>query len=326
MLQSIANVGPGGAGISGKDDGSIFAALKELQGLKIALLAGASAGVKNNLAAIRPEDTIVAALNNNAGTVTDVSFVQGVKASGTLTFASAVNTDTFVVNGVTFTIKTAPVAGVYTDVAVGATNALMATLAAAAINAFFGATDASVTATAAAAVVTVTAAVSGTAPNSYTLVGGARITASAATLASGTADAGTTISPVVASGTLTFASVVADATFVVKGVTFTVKATPTTGNLRHVALGASNRLMAGNARAAIQRYFDATDGAVSATALNNVVTVRATTEGTVPNAYTLVGSTGITAGAATLAGGTVTGGVSTVAATNQVILFWFDKK
>lgn len=326
MLESLASIGQGGSGLAGTAPGSVFAAFKEMQGLKISLLAGAGAGVKNNLAAIRPEDTIVAALNNNAGTITDVSFVSGVKASGTLTFASAVNTDTFVVNGVTFTIKTAPVAGVMTDVAVGATNALMAAYAAAAINAFFGATDASVTATAAAAVVTVTAAVTGTAPNSYTLVGGARITASAATLASGTLDAGTTISPVTASGTLTFASVVAEATFVVKGVTFTVKAAPTPGNLRHVLLGASNRLMAGNARAAIQRYFDSTDGAVNATALNNVVTVRATAEGTTPNAYTLVGSTGITAGAATLAGGTVTGGVATVAATNQVILFWFDKK
>ncbi len=326
MFNNLTFSGAGAAGASGAGPASFLAALLELQGLTVSLLPGVGAGLKNNLAAIRPEDTIIGALNNSAGTITDVSFVQGAKATGTLTFASAIATDTFVVNGVTFTIKTSPVAGVFTDVALGSTNAIQAAIAASAVNAFFGATDGSIVASSALAVLTVASPVSGTGPNAYTLVGGARITASAATILGGTADAGTTIVPVTASGTLTFAGVVAEATFVVKGVTFTVKASPVASNLQHVLLGASNRLMAANAKAAIQRYFDAGDGAINATVLNNVVTVRATAEGTGPNAFTTVGSTGITAGAGTLAGGTVTGGVSTVAATNQVILFWFNKK
>lgn len=308
---------------------SLTSALTEIQGLTFSLLGSAGAGVKNNLAAIRLEDTILAAINNNAGTITNVGFVQGAKATGTLTFASAVNTDTFVVNGVTFTIKTAPTAGVYTDVSVGSTNTSMATLAATAINAFFGATDNSVSATSSGAVVTITATSSGTAANSFTTVGGARITAGGATLAGGTADAGITISDTRASGTLTFASAIATDTFTVNGVVFTIKdsATYVASNLQHVLLGTSNRLTAAAARDQINRYFDANNGSVTATVLNNVVTIYGTLEGsTVPNAYTLVGNARITASGATLSGGTATGGVSVVAATNQVLLFWYNKK
>jgi hypothetical protein len=308
---------------------SLAAALQEIQGLTFSMLSSAGAGAKNALAAIRSEDTILAAINNNAGTLTNLAFTQGVKATGTLTFAAAVNTDTFVVNGVTFNIKTSPVAGVLTDVAVGASNNAMATLAAAAINAYFGATDGSVTASAATNVVTITASASGTGPNSYTTVGGAHITAGAATLANGTADAGITISDTRASGTLTFASAIAGDTFVVNSVTFTVKAAAdyVATNFQHVLLGTSDRLMAAYARDRINKFFDAKDGSVVASVLSNVVTVRGTLEGsTVPNAYTLVGGARITASGATLSGGTATGGISVVAATNQVLLFWFNKR
>lgn len=323
MLTQNSQLGVGGAGMQGREPGSANAIIKELQGLNVSLLTGASGGSKINLAAIRPEDTILTVLNNNAGTISDVSFVQGVKASGTLTFASAVANDTFVVNGVTFTIKTSPVTGVYTDVGVGTSDTNQAVKAAAAINAFFGDTDNSVTATSALGVVTITATSSGTGPNSYTTVGGARITAGAATLANGTADSGCTISPVTASGTLTFAAAVADDTFVVNGVTFTIKATPV--GILQSKLGTSNRLTASNAAKAINAYFANKDNSVVATVLNNVVTVRATAEGTAPNSYTLVGGTHITASAATLANGTTTGGVSVVATTQQLIVFWFNK-
>lgn len=308
---------------------SLAAALQEVQGLTFSMLGSSGAGVKNALAAIRSEDTILAAINNNAGTLTNLAFTQGVKATGTLTFAAAVNTDTFVVNGVTFNIKTSPVSGVLTDVAVGASNNAMATLAAAAINAYFGATDGSVTASAATNVVTITASASGTGPNSYTTVGGAHITAGAATLAGGTADAGITISDTRASGTLTFASAIAGDTFVVNSVTFTIKAAAdyVATNFQHVLLGTSDRLTAAAARDRINKFFDAKNGSVVASVLSNVVTVRGTLEGsTVPNAYTLVGGARITASGATLSGGTATGGISVVAATNQVLLFWFNKR
>lgn len=324
MLTQNTQLGVGGAGMQGREANSANALIKELQGFNVSLLAGASGGSKIDLAAIRPEDTLVRVLNNNAGTITDVSFVQGVKASGTLTFASAVATDTFVVNGVTFTIKASPVEGVYTDVGVGTSDTNQATKAAAAINAFFGDTDGSVSATSALGVVTVTASASGTGPNSYTLVGGAHITASAATFANGTADSGCSISQVAASGTLTFSAAVADDTFVVKGVTFTIKATPT--SLQHSKLGTSNRITASNAAKAINKYFANYGNEVVATVLNNVVTVRATAEGTGPNAYTLVGGAHITASGATLANGTTTGGVSVVATTQQLIVFWYNKQ
>lgn len=325
-LNTLSRIGVGDPGQG--PNLSLAAALAELQGLTFSLLGSAGAGAKNALAAIRREDTILAALNNNAGTLTNLAFVAGVKATGTLTFASAVATDTFVVNGVTFTIKASPVSGVYTDVAVGADNTAQAALAAAAINAFFGDTDNSVTATAALAVVTITATASGTGPNAYTTVGGTHITAGAATLAGGTADAGITISDTRASGTLTFTSAVADDTFVVNSVTFTLKSTGyDAANPRHVLLGSSNRITASNAAKRINAFFNATDGSVSASVLNNVVTVTAFLEGsTAPNAYTLVGGARITASGATLSGGTATGGVSVVAATNQVLLFWYNKR
>ena len=324
MLEQNALLGQGGAGYNASAAGGAVAMLKELQGFKVSLLAGAAGGSKINLAAIRPEDTLATVLNNNAGTITDVSFVQGAKASGTLTFVSAVATDTFVVNGVTFTIKASPVDGVYTDVALGTSDTNQAVKAALAVNAFFGNTDNSVVATSATNVLTITSTTSGTGPNGYTTVGGAHITAGAATLASGTADSGCTISSVYASGTLTFAAAVADDTFVVKGVTFTLKAAPV--GLLQVAVGTSNRLTASNAAKAINKYFANNGNEVVASVVNNVVTVTATAEGTGPNAYTLVGGARITASAATLANGTSTGGVSVVATTQQLIVFWFNKK
>lgn len=320
MLNSLNNLAVTGVGVSA------LAAIAELQGLNVSLLAGAGGGVKNPLAAIRPEDTIIAALNNNAGTITSVGFVAGAKATGTLTFAAAIATDTFVVNGVTFTIKTSLGAGVLTDVYLGANNTAQAAFAAAAINAYFADTDNSVVATSALGVVTVTSATAGTGSNSYTTVGGARITAGAATMLGGTADAGVTISPVAASGTLTFAAAVDADTFVVKGVTFTIKTAPAAGNIKQLAVGATNKLMASYAAKAINKYFNANGGEVVATVANNVVTITATAEGTAANAYTTVGGAHITAGAGTLAGGTATGGISVVAVTNQVILFWFNKK
>ncbi len=83
----------------------------------------------------------------------------GTKATGTVTFSTGapVNTDSVTIAGVTFTFKTAPVAGVATDLAIPASFTAAATALAAAINAYpFG-----YTASAAAGVVTVTAKLAG---------------------------------------------------------------------------------------------------------------------------------------------------------------------
>jgi hypothetical protein len=52
----------------------------------------------------------------------------------TIACASVVNTNTLIVNGITFTVKTTPTAGTYTDMAVGASNTLMGDIVAKAIN------------------------------------------------------------------------------------------------------------------------------------------------------------------------------------------------
>ena len=205
MLKNIAGLAASGIGAEA------LAALVELQGLNITLLAGAGAGVKLPLAAIRSEDTIIAALNNNAGTITDVTgttTISDVRAFGTITLSDTVAGETVSVNGRTYT------------------------------------------------------AVAGVAANSS-----------------------------------------------------------------QFSIGGTDAVDAAGLAAAIQAREDALDRAtVSATSNSNVVTVRAVAEGTGPNAYALTKTGGIAVSGATLSGGTATGGVSVVGATDQVILFWFNKK
>ena len=205
MLKNIAGLAASGIGADA------LAALVELQGLNITLLAGAGAGVKLPLAAIRSEDTIIAALNNNAGTITDVTgttTISDVRAFGTITLSDTVAGETVSVNGRTYT------------------------------------------------------AVAGVAANSS-----------------------------------------------------------------QFSIGGTDAVDAAGLAAAIQAREDALDRAtVSATSNSNVVTVRAVAEGTGPNAYALTKTGGIAVSGATLSGGTATGGVSVVGATDQVILFWFNKK
>lgn len=105
-LQAISDLGKGGAGMHQQLDGGAYAALRELQGLTVSLLAGTTADTKINLAAIRQEDTVLAALNNNAGTITDITgtiSVVDTHASGTITLATAVAGNTVTVNGHLYT-------------------------------------------------------------------------------------------------------------------------------------------------------------------------------------------------------------------------------
>lgn len=198
MLESLSKVGPGGAGYQGKDFGSAFAALRELQGFRVSLLAGGSQDAKINLAAIRAEDTILSVLNNNAGTITDVTAnheIWDIRASGTLTLSSTVATENCTVNGKTYTFKDTPTAA-YGDVAVGGSDTLSAANLAAAINAYENSGERAnaggpkVVASANAAVVTVTAIAEGAAGNAITFTGDATITASGSGTLAGGSDTG----------------------------------------------------------------------------------------------------------------------------------------
>lgn len=112
------------------------------------------------------------------------------QATGTLTFTSTVATNTFAINGVTFTCVASGATG--NQFNVGGTDTLTAAAAAAAINASVTALiPGYVTATSALTVVTVTAVNYGITSNQATLVGSANIAASAARLTGGAADTGT---------------------------------------------------------------------------------------------------------------------------------------
>jgi phage tail sheath gpL-like len=194
MLEKISQLGVGGAGMQGQEPGSAAAAIKELQGLSIELLAGAAANTKIAVAAIRPEDTILKAINNNAGTLTDITAnvsIDDPRAVGTITLSGAAAGQTVTVAGVTYT-AVAGVAANSSQFSVAGDDTADATALAAAINASENGRDTQqVTATSAAGVVTVKAVADGTSGNAITLVKvGAGITVSGATLAGGTATGG----------------------------------------------------------------------------------------------------------------------------------------
>ena len=193
-LVSISNLGVGGIGLSGQTDTSVFGVLRELRGLNISLVTGGAANAKYNLAAIRSEDTILSVLNNNAGTITDVTAgatIAVTQATGTITCASVAVDDTVTVNGKVYTAKAVPVG--YTQFSQAGTDTQDAASLVAAINAREAATSNGVTAANVAGVVTVTAVVDSTAGNALTLLSsnGTRAAVSGAgTLTGGTATGG----------------------------------------------------------------------------------------------------------------------------------------
>jgi hypothetical protein len=180
--------GHGGAHLS---DEVLRNILKEEQGLTFDLLAGAGANTDIALAAISDEDTIIMALNNNAGTITDIKGTETIldkRASGTLTAVSAIAGDTVTVNGRVYTA----VAGVpanHSEFSIDTGDNETATSLAAQINARESFHGEAVRALAATNVVTVTAVVEGTGGNAITISStGGTITASGATLANGVAN------------------------------------------------------------------------------------------------------------------------------------------
>lgn len=189
--QSIPNFS-GGLGLV-KELGPI---LTELQGLTISLLAGAAANTKIDLAAIRTGDTVLAALNNSAGTLTDITgtlSIVGTYASGTVTASAVAAADTVTVNGRVFTAIGATDKPVGNQFSIGTSNALCAAHLAAIINrAEIDDPVSNLKAAAEGAVVTITAVAEGTGGNAIALAtsSNVRLAKSSTTLAGGSATGG----------------------------------------------------------------------------------------------------------------------------------------
>lgn len=169
--------------------GHSFGALRELQGLRVAVLAGDSADTKIDVAAIRAEDNIVSFVESAAGVLTDRTAnasISDIRPTGTLTLDTVVEDETATVQGIVYTFKDAP-DGSHQQVDVGGTDTISAANLAAAINAVEGGPGGlnRFFAEASGAVVTITAFAEGTSGNAYTIAGSTQITASGATLAGG---------------------------------------------------------------------------------------------------------------------------------------------
>lgn len=196
MALNTPVIGPGGSGFQGVGSNSAAGVLTELQGLSIELLAGAGADTKIDVAAIRQEDTILKALNNNAGTITDITSsmsINSVKATGTLTASTIIAGSECSVAGKSYVFQAgAPVK--YGEVQVGADDDESITNLAAAITAYensVGRGGAQVTASPATTVCTITAVADGTSGNALGLTTeDGTIVVSGATLAGGTGTGG----------------------------------------------------------------------------------------------------------------------------------------
>ncbi len=203
------------------------------------------------------------------------------------------NGSTVVVNGVTFTFKSAN-ATAATDVLIGGSLSATASNLLTKLNA---STDAAITAASyelIGSTIVVTHKTAGVGGNSYTLDAGtvnARV--SGAALSGGQA-------PLAASGSITIASTPADgATVTVNGVTFTFRTTASTST--EVAIGGTAAATASSLASALTTSASA---AATYTANGATVTVAYNTTGTAGNAFTLASSSA----AATISGATLTGG------------------
>lgn len=287
---------------------------KELQGLTFTLLAGQTTPDLHALSTILPEDTIVSALNNNAGTITDITAnvsIVDAKASGTLTCVSVVAGDTVTVAGKVYTAVangTAP--SDFNQFSVSTTNALCATNLKNAINGREGNTAAArVVATVSSNVVTVKATTAGVGNGPVVTDTGSTITIS---------------NTLPYSVTATFVSAGNTDAVTVNGVAFTIKTTPVTAIVDRAILG-SDTLQAADMAAGINAYELAhgTLGVTATSALGVLTIVPSSTR--TGNCIDIAASAHVTASATTLLGGLATGGVTSSSTTNQMILVWLNK-
>lgn len=190
-------LGDGGVGLNDQAG----KAIRELQGLNVTPVAGAAADTKIDIAAIRPEDTLVSVVESAAGVFTDrtaTTSIVDLRATGTLTIATVADGDTAEANGVVYTFMDAPTNRLHVPRTDGDDDANAAALANA-INSYErryqeGWTEPDISASVVGAVVTITAAVEGTGGNALTLAGTGGVTASGATLAGGSDTGGITCS------------------------------------------------------------------------------------------------------------------------------------
>jgi hypothetical protein len=265
-------------------DTAVKNALAELQGFTISVVAGAAAGTKMNIAAIREEDTILSALVLNPVVALAVAEVSNIDVDAT---------------GGTFTITWNG-----QTTAVIAYNAVAATVQAA-LEALSNINVGDVVVTGgvgqdgggAPYILTWNAKLGNVAQpttGAGSLTGGGG-TATVTTATGGVAQSGgqplddsanVTISSVKASGTLTISgNPTNNDTFVVNGYTYTFKTTPT--HVQHVAISAGNNAtMAASVASAVNTVENMRTGvgnanapAVVATVASNVVTFTATHEG-----------------------------------------------
>ena len=203
MSLSNDQLGAGGSGMHGRGKGTAAAKLLALEGLQVKLVAGAAANTALPLA-IDSDDQLISVLNNNAGTLTDVTAqttIVDTRASGTVTLGAAGTAgDTVSVAGLTYTLASAAAKIEPHNVEfvrVGADATATAAALAKSINAREGNRGAKVSATAAAGVVTIKAVQGGTAGNALALAEtGNSMTISGATLEGGTATTGLKVSVV----------------------------------------------------------------------------------------------------------------------------------
>lgn len=301
-------------------------AVRELQGLNITRVAGALANTKINIAAMRLEDTILYAEytpTTFADPVVLATTIQDTHATGTVTFATAIEGSTFAVDGVTYTVTATVTAD--THILLGGTDAQMADKAVVVVNnkekqrgTNYNKRNQRVVAssTGASGVVTFTAVDDGIG-NGAVITGSSHITAAT----SGTASA-----------TLTVSSSIANAdTFVVHGVTFTFKTTPVAGVLTDVQVTASDATASALAGKNAINTYNSVHGftyGVTATVLAGVITL-VPSEPKTGNIIALAGTvTVLAASGATLSGGTATGGFKTATATNAgtVLVMWINKR
>lgn len=305
---------------------SVKNAMREMQGLRVSLVAGASAGINAAVAEIKGEDTLITAFNHDGSQViTDRAVstltIADAFARGSAVFATVIATDILIVNALTYT----GVAGAKSDnteFSVDTSDEAAVIDLADSINTRDGA---NVVAVANGDTIEITAVLEGTGGNALTFSSpDTTITETGAgTLINGTG--------VKANGTLTISGPSAGETVVVDGKTYTLVAAvdAQTGRFTEFAIGGTDTLTAVNLRDAINSRVSRPDGGdnIVATNVGAVVTVTSSRFGLGGNSVGLVGDSGISASGATLTGGLIVGGfVRAATAFDQFTLTWFNKR
>lgn len=322
---SIINIGSQfGRGGTGLTDGTLKAAITELQGLTVTVVAGAASNTKMDVAALRTEDTLLAALvtDDGGGAVAlsnDIAnmVIQDTHASAAFTFTGAPsNAQTCTVNDVVYTAKTVPLSA--TDFKIGANVTATALALANSINAYEtrGNRAPDVVAVPAVGVVTVTSVVdgAGNAP---------AVTGTVTTLAEDATDP--------AAVTLTPVSVVEDVAATINGVVFTAKDAPVGDTQFDVKL---TDVAQGAELARAVNYYDDAYGTLDVLAVADAGTgvVTLTPRGQKAGNIITLADTNLgnctATGAGFLANGTDTGGVKTATSltAKTVTLLWFNKQ